>query len=56
MQNVFHGLGIALITPFKEDGSIDYDALVSLVEYQLANGADFFCIFSDNRRGSLLDS
>ena len=46
MQNVFHGLGIALITPFKEDGSIDYDALVSLVEYQLANGADFFCILA----------
>ena len=46
MQNVFHGLGIALITPFKEDGSIDYDALVNLVEYQLANGADFFCILA----------
>ena len=46
MHNVFHGLGIALITPFKEDGSIDYDALVSLVEYQLANGADFFCILA----------
>ena len=46
MQNVFHGLGIALITPFKEDGSIDYNALVSLVEYQLANGADFFCILA----------
>ena len=46
MQNVFHGLGIALITPFKEDGSIDYDALVSLVEYQLCNGADFFCFLA----------
>lgn len=46
MQNVFHGLGIALITPFKEDGSIDYDALVRLVEYQLDNGADFFCILA----------
>jgi len=35
-----------LITPFKEDGSIDYDALVRLVEYQLDNGADFFCILA----------
>lgn len=46
MQNVFHGLGIALITPFKEDCSIDYDALVNLVNYHLDNGADFFCIIA----------
>ena len=26
IQNKFKGLGIALITPFKADGSIDYDA------------------------------
>ena len=46
MQNVFHGLGIALITPFKDDGSVDYDALVNLVKYQLDDGADFFCILA----------
>ena len=28
-------MGVALITPFKEDGSVDYKALVKLVEYQL---------------------
>ena len=43
-QNKFHGLGIAVITPFRADGSIDEDALVRLVEYQLKNGADFLCI------------
>lgn len=46
MENVFHGLGIALITPFKADGSVDYDALKRLVDYQLNNGADFFCILA----------
>ena len=46
MQNVFHGLGIALITPFKEDFSIDYEALENLVNYHLDNGADFFCILA----------
>lgn len=50
MQNVFHGLGIALITPFKDDGSVDYDALVNLVKYQLDNGADFFCILATQVR------
>ena len=44
IQNKFKGLGIALITPFKADGSIDYDALIRLVEYQIKNGADFLCI------------
>lgn len=43
-QNKFKGLGIALITPFKTDGSIDYEALLRLVEYQIQNGIDFLCI------------
>lgn len=43
-QNRFKGLGIALITPFKTDGSIDYDALLRLVEYQIKNGVDFLCV------------
>lgn len=46
VQNIFKGLGIALITPFQEDGSVDYDALMRLVDYQLKNGADFFCILA----------
>ncbi|MDD2513285.1 MAG: 4-hydroxy-tetrahydrodipicolinate synthase [Proteiniphilum sp.] len=37
----FTGLGVALITPFKEDGSIDYPALSRLVDYQVENGADY---------------
>ena len=40
----FRGLGIALITPFLADGSIDWEALVRLVEYQIRGGADFLCI------------
>ena len=45
-HNIFKGLGIALVTPFLEDGSVDYKALIRLVEYQLDNGADFFCILA----------
>lgn len=43
-QNKFKGLGIALVTPFKANGDIDYEALARLVEYQLQNGVDFLCI------------
>jgi 4-hydroxy-tetrahydrodipicolinate synthase len=46
VHNIFKGLGIALVTPFMEDGSVDYKALIRLVEYQLDNGADFFCILA----------
>ena len=46
VHNIFKGLGIALITPFKEDGSVDYESLIRLIDYQLNNGADFFCILA----------
>lgn len=45
-HNIFKGLGIALITPFTSEGSVDYDALKRLIEYQLTNGADFLCILA----------
>lgn len=45
-QNIFKGLGIALITPFNASGAVDYVVLKKLVEYQLQNGADFFCILA----------
>ena len=45
-RNIFKGLGIALITPFTTDGEVDYKSLKRLVEYQLANGADFLCILA----------
>jgi 4-hydroxy-tetrahydrodipicolinate synthase len=45
-NNIFKGLGIALITPFTENGEVDYKALKRLVEYQLDNGADFLCILA----------
>ena len=43
-NNKFRGLGVALITPFAKDGSIDLAALDRLVEYQIKSGADFLCI------------
>ena len=44
MKNIFKGLGVALVTPFNEDGTIDYDALYRLLHYQESNGVDFFCV------------
>ncbi len=38
------GMGVALITPFKKDKSIDFDALAKLVEYQIKSGADYLVV------------
>lgn len=38
------GMGVALITPFKEDESIDFDALARLIEYQIQNGTDYLVV------------
>lgn len=37
----FRGLGVALITPFKEEGSVDFEALSRLLDFQLVNGTDY---------------
>ncbi|MCD8044286.1 MAG: 4-hydroxy-tetrahydrodipicolinate synthase [Tannerellaceae bacterium] len=38
------GMGVALVTPFKNDESVDYDALGRLVDYQLQNGTDYLVV------------
>lgn len=56
VHNIFKGLGIALVTPFNEDGSVDYASLLQLLEYQLNNGADFFCILGTTAETPCLTS
>ena len=42
--NPFKGLGTALVTPFRKDGSVDEEGLTRLVEDQIAQGVDFLCV------------
>jgi 4-hydroxy-tetrahydrodipicolinate synthase len=44
MTNIFKGSGVALVTPFNQDMQIDFDALASLIEYQIDNGTDFLVV------------
>ena len=44
METKLRGLGTAMITPFDEEGNIDFDILESLVEYQIGSGTDFLVI------------
>ena len=41
MRNIFKGTGIALITPFNEDKSVDFVALERIVNHVIDGGADF---------------
>ena len=44
MYNKFRGTGIALVTPFKEDFSVDVEALTNIVNHVIDNGADFLVV------------
>lgn len=44
MNNPFIGSGVALVTPFLENGEIDFDALRKLTRYQIDNGTDFLVV------------
>ena len=37
-------MGIALVTPFRADENVDYEALIKLVEYQIQNGTDYLVV------------
>jgi 4-hydroxy-tetrahydrodipicolinate synthase len=43
-MKTFKGSGVALVTPFLQDGSIDYTALKALVALQIAGGTDFLVV------------
>lgn len=55
-QTKLRGMGVALITPFKEDGSVDYAALLRLVDYQLQNNTDFLCVLGTTAETPTLTS
>ena len=40
-NSLLHGTGVALITPFDNNGAVDYNALERLVEHVIARGVNF---------------
>lgn len=41
LRSILSGTGVALITPFKKDSSVDFDALESLINSVLSNGVEY---------------
>ena len=53
---LFRGAGPALVTPFKSDGSVDYDAYVRLVKRQVTGGADFLVALATSAEAPVLSA
>lgn len=39
-----HGMGVALVTPFNTNGSIDFVSLGNLIDYQIEGGVDYILV------------
>ena len=37
---IFKGAGVAIATPFKENGEVNYEEFERLIEFQIENGTD----------------
>lgn len=54
MQSLI-GTGVALVTPFKKDLSVDVEALKKIVHYQIDNGIDYLVILGTTAENATLD-
>ena len=55
MQSLI-GTGVALVTPFKKDFSVDVDALTRIVNYQIDNGIDYLVVLGTTAESATLSA
>lgn len=53
-MSIFEGAGVALVTPFQEDGTVDFGKLKELVDFQIENGTDAIIICGTTGEASTL--
>ncbi len=51
---IFTGAGVAIVTPFNEDGSVNYEKFAGLIEFQIANGTDAIIVCGTTGEASTL--
>lgn len=51
---IFKGAGVAIITPFHEDGSVDYEKFGEIIEFQVQNGTDAIIVCGTTGESSTL--
>jgi 4-hydroxy-tetrahydrodipicolinate synthase len=52
--DAFVGTGVAIVTPFREDRSIDFNALDRLIDYQISNGVNYLVVLGTTGESSTL--
>jgi len=55
ISHQFSGTGVAIVTPFNTNGSIDFDSLVNLVEFQISNGINYLVVMGTTGEAATLD-
>jgi len=55
-KNKFQGVGVAMITPFRKDGSINFHSLGNLVDYLILNKTDFLVILGTTSEAVCLNT
>ena len=50
------GVGVALVTPFNEDLSVDFDSLTKLVNFNIENGTNFLVVLGTTAEAATLSS
>ncbi|MDE5423566.1 4-hydroxy-tetrahydrodipicolinate synthase [Ancylomarina sp. DW003] len=55
MSHQFTGTGVAIVTPFHTDGSIDYNSLTNLVEFQITSGINYLVVMGTTGESATLN-
>ena len=53
-MSVFTGAGVAIVTPFKENGEVNYEKFAELIEFQIVNGTDAIIVCGTTGESSTL--
>ena len=55
MSHQFSGTGVAIITPFHTNGSIDFNSLTNLVDFQINNGINYLVVMGTTGEAATLN-
>ena len=53
-MSIFKGAGVAIVTPMKENGEVNYEKLAEMIEFQIANGTDAIIVCGTTGESSTL--
>src|SRR5690606_14541761 len=55
-MNILKGVGVALVTPFNEDLSVDFESLTKLIDFNIENGTNFLVVLGTTAEAATLSA